>query len=236
MQCYSSGYINKVHVSVLLSKRIGKEYMNGINKNGDLTLLKVIESEKIVGIYFSENGRKKFKAHLTENISSREQLHLQGYKVIYNDFENIEYEFLPLEIKSDMSRLIYQSFTANGKPIDNNYFEAEWRALKRFGVKQINNSTILKQATGSSLSDNIQNSLFDVKVELNSTVKIKYLNNDKVLTIKLVDYQTQGLNIENGVQKVSIKKPLGASINGKSIGDKIQIKNTDSIVKIIEIN
>ena len=236
MQCYSSGYINKVHVSVLLSKRIGKEYMNGINRNGDLTFLKVIESEKIVGIYFSENGQKKFKAHLTENISSREQLHLQGYKVIYNDFENIEFEFLPLEIKSDMSRLIYQSFTANGKPIDNNYYKTEWRFLKRLGAKQINNPPILKQAPDASLFENIPNSLFDIKVELNSTVKIKYLNKDKVLTIKLVDYQTQGVNIENGVQKVSIKKPLGASIKGKSIGDEIEIKNTDSIVKIIEIN
>lgn len=236
MQCYSSGHINKVHVSVLLSKRIGKEYMNGINRNGDLTFLKVIESEKIVGIYFSENGRKKFKAHLTENISSREQLHLQGYKVIYNDFENIEFEFLPLEIKSDISRLIYQSFTANGKPIDNNYYETEWQSLKRVGAKQINNAPILKQAPDASLFENIPNPLFDVKVELNSTVKIKYLNKDKVLTIKLVDYQTQGANIENGVQKVSIKKPLGASIKGKSVGDKIEIENTDSIVEIIEIN
>ena len=128
------------------------------------------------------------------------------------------------------------SFTANGKPIDNNYYKTEWRFLKRLGAKQINNPPILKQAPDASLFENIPNSLFDIKVELNSTVKIKYLNKDKVLTIKLVDYQTQGVNIENGVQKVSIKKPLGASIKGKSIGDEIEIKNTDSIVKIIEIN
>jgi len=237
MQCYSSGHINKVHVSVLLSKRIGKEYMNGINRNGDLSFLKVIESEKIVGIYFSENGRKKFKAHLTENISSREQLHLQGYKVIYNDFENIEFEFLPLEIKNDISRLIYQSFTANGKPMDNNYYETEWQALNRVGSKQTNNVTILEQAPVASLFENIPNSLFDVKeVELNSTVKIKYLNKDKVLTIKLVDYQTQGMDIKNGVQKINVKTPLGTSIKGKTVGDRVKIGNTDSLVEIIEIN
>jgi len=237
MQCYSSGHINKVHVSVLLSKRIGKEYMNGINRNGDLSFLKVIESEKIVGIYFSENGRKKFKAHLTENISSREQLHLQGYKVIYNDFENIEFEFLPLEIKNDISRLIYQSFTANGKPMDNNYYETEWQALNRVGSKQTNNVTLLEQAPVASLFENIPNSLFDVKeVELNSTVKIKYLNKDKVLTIKLVDYQTQGMDIKNGVQKINVKTPLGTSIKGKTVGDRVKIGNTDSLVEIIEIN
>lgn len=130
LQCYSSGHINKVYISVLLSRRIGKEYMNGLNIKGELVYLKVIESEKIIGIYFNENGRRKFKAHLTENISSREQLHLQGYKVIYNDFERIEYKVLPLEIYNDISRLVFQSFTANGKPIDNNYYESEWKALK----------------------------------------------------------------------------------------------------------
>ena len=135
-----------------------------------------------------------------------------------------------------MARLIYQSFTANGKTLDNNYYEMEWQSLKRVGTKQKNNAATLKQAPDASLLENIPNSLFDIKVELNSTVKIKYLNKDKVLTIKLVDYQTQAVNIENGVQKVSDKKPLGASIKGKSVGDQIEIENTDSIVEIIEIN
>jgi transcription elongation GreA/GreB family factor/very-short-patch-repair endonuclease len=236
MQCYSSGHINKVHVSVLLSKRIGKEYMNGINRNGDLTFLKVIESEKIVGIYFSQNGLKKFKAHLTENISSREHLHLQGYKVLYNDFENIEFQFLPIEIKNDISRLIYQSFTANGKPMYNNYYETEWQTLKRVGSKHANTTPLLEQAPAASLFDDFPNSLYDVKVELNSTVKIKYLNKDKVLIIKLVDYQTQGVDIKNGVQKIYIKTPLGNSIKSKTVGDRVKIDNTDSLVEIIEID
>ena len=78
MQCYSSGYVNKVNVSVLLSKKIDKEYMNGINKEGELSLLEIIDCEKIIGIYFVENDHKKFKAHLTKNISSREQLQLSS--------------------------------------------------------------------------------------------------------------------------------------------------------------
>ena len=105
-------------------------------------------------------------------------------------FVNIEFEFLPLEIKNDINRLIYQSFTANGKPIDNNYYETEWQALNRVGSTQTNNATLLEQEPVASLFENIPNSLFDVReVELNSTVKIKYVNKDKVLTIKLVDYQ-----------------------------------------------
>jgi len=237
MQCYSSGHINKVRVSVLLSKRIGKEYMNGINRNGDLTYLKVIETEKIVGIYFSEKGHKKFKAHLTENISSREQLHLQGYKVIYNDFENIKFKFLPLEINNDISRLIYQSFTAKGKPMNNSYYETEWQMLKRFGSQQASDIPLLEQTPVASLFENTPNSLFDVReVKLNCTVKIKYMHKDKVLTIKLVDYQTQGTDIKNGVQNLNIKTPLGTSIKGKTVGDKIKIGNTNSLLEIIEIN
>jgi very-short-patch-repair endonuclease len=130
LQCYQSGHINKVHIHALLSRRIGKEYMNGLNRDGELVDIRAVDSEKIVGIYFNENGRRKFKAHLTKNIPTREQLHLQGYKVIYNEFERIEYKILPLEIHSEINRLVFQSFTANGKPIDNNYYESEWSIIK----------------------------------------------------------------------------------------------------------
>jgi transcription elongation GreA/GreB family factor len=133
--------------------------------------------------------------------------------------------------------LIYQSFTANGKLMDNNYYETEWQALNRVRSKQTNNVTLLEQAPVASLFENIPNSLFDLsEVELNSIVKIKYVNKDKVLTIKLVDYQTQGTDIKNGVQKINIKTPLGTSIKGKTVGDRIKIGNTDSLVEIIEIN
>ena len=131
LQCYKSGHINKVKISALLSKKIGKEYMNGKNENDELINLEIIESEKIIGIYFNENGSKKFKAHLTENISSREKLHLQGYKVMYMDFENIDYKIMPLKILDDINRLVFQSFTANGKPINNNYYASEWSIINQ---------------------------------------------------------------------------------------------------------
>jgi len=116
--------------TVLLSKRIGKEYMNGLNKHSKLLEVFVIDSDQIIGIFFNENGQRKFKAHLTENISTREQLHLQGYKVIYNDFDRIEYKIFSLDIHNDIKRLVFQNFTANGKPVDNNYYESEWDAIK----------------------------------------------------------------------------------------------------------
>ena len=132
LQCYESGHVNKVYVSTLLSRKIDKEYMNGLNHDGNLKLLIIIETEKVIGIFFYENGVKKFKAHLTENISCREQLHLQGYKVIYNEFDKIEYQILPLKIQDDITRLIFQSFTATGKPVNNSYYDNEWSVINRF--------------------------------------------------------------------------------------------------------
>lgn len=227
LQCYKSGHVNKVHIPILLSRRIGKEYMNGLNRDGELIHIEAVESEKIIGIYFNENGRRKFKAHLTENISTREQLHLQGYKVIYNDFDRVEYNVLPLDIYNDISRLVFQSFTANGKPVDNNYYESEWSIIKRHSKKHV---TQIQQREVY-----MPNSLFDNRVGLNSTVKIKFLSNNKELKVKLVDHHTNGVEIINGVQLVNIMKPLAASIKGKTIGERVIVGDTNSEVEIIEI-
>lgn len=42
--------------------------MNGLNKDGELVYIEVVEIEKIIGIYFYENGCRKFKVYLIENI------------------------------------------------------------------------------------------------------------------------------------------------------------------------
>ena len=130
LQGYNNGHLNKVYISTLLSKRIGREYKNGLNSEATLNFLKVIKTDQIIGLYFRENGNKKFKAHLTKNISNREQLHLQGYKVIYNDFTNLEYEILPMNLFDQLERLVYQSFTATGKTLDNSNYDKEWKTLK----------------------------------------------------------------------------------------------------------
>ncbi|MCG8761308.1 AAA family ATPase [Tenacibaculum finnmarkense] len=129
LQGYDNGHINKVLISTLLSKQINREYKNGLNIKAKLLFLKIIKKEEIIGIHFNEGGNQKFKAHLTKNISSREQLHLQGYKVVYNDFTNLKYQILPLKLFSQIERVVYQSFTAVGKAIDNSNYVNEWRIL-----------------------------------------------------------------------------------------------------------
>jgi len=234
LQCYKSGHINKVFISTLLSKRIGKEYMNGLNKNDELINIELIDSEKIIGIYFNENGNKKFKAHLTENISSRDQLHLQGYKVMYMDFESIDYKVIPLEILDDINRLVFQSFTANGKPIDNNYYNTEWSIIKTYGSKDLlTEKKEFKEEVNQIKFDTP--SLFDSRVELNSIVEIKYFNNNKTLKVKLVESQTKMTDKLNGIQKINTKSPLALSILGKIAGDIVRIGASENKVEIIKI-
>ena len=133
LQCYRSGHINKVNISVLLSKKIEKEYKNGLNKDEQLLHIEAIDSEKIIGIYFSENGERKFKAHMTDFIPARELLQLQGYKVIYNkDFQRVKFKVLPVEIKNDIDRLVFKSFSAVGKLVDHINFKDEWKILEKY--------------------------------------------------------------------------------------------------------
>ena len=227
LQCYQSGHINKVHIPILLARKIGKEYLNGLNKNDQLVNIQTIDSEGIIGIYFDENGRRKFKAHLTENISTREQLHLQGYKVIYNEFDSIEYRFLPLEILNEIKRLVFQSFTATGKPNDNNYYDSEWSILNRYSNKS--------EEQYQRKEDLIPHPIIDNRIGLNSMVKIKYVEINKEFIVKLVDYDTSGGEFIDGVQIVNILKPLGASIKGKTIGDRVKVGDKDVEVEIIDI-
>lgn len=235
LQCYESGHINKVYVSTLLSRKIGKEYINGLNQNDNLKLLTIIEEEKIIGISFVENGVKKFKAHLTENISCREQLHLQGYKVIYCEFEKIEYHVLPLKIQESINRLIFKNFTANGKPVNNSYYDSEWSILHQFNNPNKNLKEPESVYQFTKPISTAENNSIDLEIKLNSIVKIKYLNKDKEIYIQLVEYHLKEFETNNGIQQININSPLAISIIGKSIGDRVEITNTNSLIEIMEI-
>jgi len=235
LQCYDSGHINKVFVSILLARKINKEYMNGVNLNDRLSLLTIIDSEKIIGLYFYENGKKKFKAHLTENISCRELLHLQGYKVIYNNYSRLEYKILPLEIKGEIDRLVYQSFSANGKPIDNDYFDREWTVLKKFSLREKSAANKVEINLSDEQKEQIPQTPLIKQITQYSTVRLKYLKKDKELTVHLVDYETNEFEGLTGIQKIYNKSPLAVSIIGRTIGDTARIGLTDHYVEIKEI-
>lgn len=235
LQLYDRGHVNKVNVSVLLSRKIGKEYMNGFNTSSNLNSIQIIESEKILGMYFTEDGIKKFKAHLTENIPVRDLLHLQGYKVIYNEYKKLEYQILPLELRNEISKLVFHSFTAGGKPVDNNYYYNEWQAIKRFNSIQ-SLPRIISIIKDNKEQISASNTLFQKNlVKSNSIVKIKYLKDQVEIKIQLVDHQTKIGDSSNGIQYVYCKAPVALAIIGKSVGDFVAIGHEDNLVQIVEL-
>lgn len=234
LQCYSSGHINKVNISALLSKRIDREYMNGLNTENELSLITVIPSEKIIGIYYRENGEKKFKAHLTENISTRDQLHLKGMKVMYSNFDSLQYKVLPLTLQENLGTLLRSSFTANGASLNNDYYAEVWKVLKPFSLNTkegLENTT----STPSPFIANLSGTLFEKRVSLNQIIHLLFSNNPRVVKVKLVDFETNRNEFENGVQLVNYRKPLGLSIYDKAVGESVKVGNTENEVKIINI-
>lgn len=132
LQCYDNGHVNKVYVNSILEKKMDYHYSNGKNPNANILYLKLIEEDAIIALKIKRGLETVFKAHKTENISNRESLHLQGYKVVYQHNEKIEYKILPNNIYGDIKRLVFTSFSAEGKSIYNSYYENEWKVIKRF--------------------------------------------------------------------------------------------------------
>src|SRR6185312_2613830 len=81
LQCYDNGHINKVYVKTLLDKRLDHNYSNGKNPSANILYLKLIQEDTIIGLKIRKNSDTFFKAHQTKNISNRELLQLQGYKI-----------------------------------------------------------------------------------------------------------------------------------------------------------
>jgi len=86
-----------------------------------------------------------------------------------------------------------------------------------------------------SKNEKVQTELFKETVELNSKVKVKYLNIDKDLKVQLVEQVTTKTDKLNGIQKINIKSPLGVALKGKSVGDTVRIGSLDKYVRILEI-
>ncbi len=132
LQCYDNGHINKVNVKTILDKRIDYHYSNGKNPNANILYLKLIEEDQIIALKLKRGLETVFKAHKTERISTHEQLSSKGNKVVYQNYDEISFKILPIGIKDDIERLTYSSFTAEGKSVNNSYYENEWKVLANF--------------------------------------------------------------------------------------------------------
>lgn len=219
LHCYDTGRINKVPISVLLRKKKDKIYMNGYNTNSTISSIHIIDSDEIMGIFLIKNNQEYFKAHLTEKVSVHHNLVSQGNKVVYEKYDKCTYKTFPIELKTNIDRLIFNSFTAKSKATNSPTYETEWSFIK------IND-----------LEENTQShpNLFNRIVEFNSKVKLRFLNNQNLIkTVQITEVDIS--NTSNGIQNIKPNSPLAISILNKTNGEKVKIINTENMVEIVEI-
>ena len=82
--------------------------------------------------------------------------------------------------------------------------------------------------------DILQQQLFKESISVNSVVKVRYVNLNKELKVKLVDEVKVENKKSNGVQEININSPLGVALNGKNKGDTVKIGTLDKYVEIID--
>lgn len=128
--CYNeSGYINRIKVSKLLEKQRNL-YRNGIYGNYKINRILITNSEAIIGIIYHKGDTKYFKAILLDQLKANNgKVGLQGYKTMSEDYDNLEYLVLPIELKDKLSRLIFKSFNASGKSFDNSNYKKEFAII-----------------------------------------------------------------------------------------------------------
>ncbi|HCY77697.1 MAG TPA: hypothetical protein DHV28_17435 [Ignavibacteriales bacterium] len=103
-----------------------------------------------------------------------------------------------------------------------------------------------KQKEDSSSNINSQNTGFkdpktsiipdkEEKIQVESIVKVKYLNNGRIFRFHFVDSELKKSEVFNGIQKINIRTIVGISLKNKKVGDIVKIGNLDTFVEILEI-
>ncbi|MDP8204721.1 MAG: AAA domain-containing protein [Candidatus Tenebribacter mawsonii] len=72
-------------------------------------------------------------------------------------------------------------------------------------------------------------------VKLNSEIKIKYLNNNNDITVKIVKRNVSERNIENGIHLLNIASPLAKILIDKSIGEIVKFGKLDNYIEILDV-
>ncbi|HEX7411953.1 MAG TPA: transcription elongation factor GreA [Bacteroidales bacterium] len=109
---------------------------------------------------------------------------------------------------------------------------AEYDAAKNAqGMLELRISKLQETIRDARLID--ESKLDSTKVLILSTVKIKNLKNDSVLTYSLVPENEANLKIG----KISVNSPIAQGLLGKSVGDKVEIIVPSGVIpfEVIEI-
>jgi hypothetical protein len=128
--CYNeSGYINRVQISEVLKKKRNL-YQNGIYSENTIHSIIPCKREAIIGIIYYKSGTKYFKSHYTSQLKNNNgNVGLQGYKTMKEAYDNIEYVTFPIELSTNLDRLIFKSLGVSGKMFSNPNYKKEFEII-----------------------------------------------------------------------------------------------------------
>ena len=119
---------------------------------------------------------------------------------------------------------------------------------KSFEEKKLSLNSLLKEKSNETISTDkefvetldfpVDDSIIvenKIIAQLNSKIKVRYLNNNKELKIQIVETEKPIKNENDTYQKLYYKSPLCVAILGSSVGDIVKIGNLDNYVELIEI-
>lgn len=109
-----------------------------------------------------------------------------------------------------------------------------------------NKNAWYKKKEDSSININVQNtksgnlktfiiSEKEEKVQVESVVQVKYLNNGTIFRFHFIDSEVRKAEVIKGIQKMNIRTVVGVSLKNKKVGDIVKIGDLDTFVEILEI-
>jgi transcription elongation GreA/GreB family factor len=106
---------------------------------------------------------------------------------------------------------------------------AQWRLPE--GDQIFENSFVMSKVTQTVLEVPVSVTV----IKLNSIVRVKYLEMNKIITVQIVNHVMKN-DLKESIQKISVDSPLAISLLGNREGDLVKIGNLDNFVEIIKID
>lgn len=137
--CYNEeGNINMVKMKSVL-KKTRELYKNGIYSGNTISTIMSAPKEFILGIYYTQDGKKFFKACNSKQLKQNNStINLKGRQKLYMKYDSVRYKVLPIDLLSQIKRLVMKSPTAGGKLLSNSNYNKEFSTVSKFWPKIFN--------------------------------------------------------------------------------------------------
>lgn len=134
--CYDSAYVNRVPLKILLQKKRGYAYKNGVNKDMRLIFATIENGEPYILCCTNRQGNDYFKLFTVEKIKQNTDLTLKGTPLFSYDFGEVtRWEVIPEPAADKLQKLICNKLQYQGIAIHAETITAERNFLETLGIK-----------------------------------------------------------------------------------------------------